>query len=96
MRITPLLAVIPATLAAPWIKVKRDDVIAGKYIVKLLGDVSTLAEDDLKKSISSAPDFEYSLPGFRGFAGTLSDQEVAQLQTSCRVRCSPCTTTNHM
>ncbi|KAJ4371403.1 hypothetical protein N0V83_004620 [Neocucurbitaria cava] len=85
MHITPLLALIPATLAALLIKVKRDEVIAGKYIVKLLGDVSTLAEDELKKSVSSAPDFEYSLPGFRGFAATLSDHEVAQLQTSSQV-----------
>lgn len=89
MRNTVLLALIPAALAAPLIKVRRDDVIAGKYIVKLLGDVSTLAENDLKKSIASAPDFEYSVPGFRGFAGTLSDKEVAKLQASSQVRRSP-------
>ncbi|CAO2655570.1 Nn.00g043730.m01.CDS01 [Neocucurbitaria sp. VM-36] len=85
MHISILLALIPAALAAPLVKVKRDDVITGKYIVKLVGDVSTLAEDELKKSITATPDFEYSLPGFRGFAGTLSDQEVAQLQASSQV-----------
>ncbi|KAF1845067.1 subtilisin-like protein [Cucurbitaria berberidis CBS 394.84] len=85
MYISPLLAFIPVALAAPLVNVKRDDIIAGKYIVKLKGDVSTFAEDQLKKSISTAPDFEYTLPGFRGWAGTLSDREVTQLKASSQV-----------
>ncbi|KAH7384572.1 peptidase S8/S53 domain-containing protein [Pyrenochaeta sp. MPI-SDFR-AT-0127] len=85
MHISVLVALLPAAIASPLAKAKRDDVIAGKYIVKLKGDVSTFAEDELKKSISTAPDFEYSLPGFRGFAGTLSDQELAELQVSSQV-----------
>ena len=83
---TLLLGLIPVALAAPFVNVKRDDVIEGKYIVKLVGDVSTFAENELKNSISAAPDHEYSLPGFRGFAGTLTDQELAKLQASNQVR----------
>lgn len=87
MHFSVLLALLPVALAAPLVKVKRDDVIEGKYIVKLVGDISTFAEDELKNSLTATPDHEYTLPGFRGFAGSLSDQEVAQLQASSQVRC---------
>lgn len=85
MHISVLFALLPAAIAAPLIKVKRDDVIPGKYIIKLKGDISTFAEDQLKNFISTTPDFEYSLPGFRGFAGSLSAEELAQLQASSQV-----------
>lgn len=90
MHISVLFALLPAAIAAPLIKVKRDDVIPGKYIIKLKGDISTFAEDQLKNFISTTPDFEYSLPGFRGFAGSLSAEELAQLQASSQVRFEGC------
>ena len=86
MRYSTILALVSVTIAAPLAQVKRDDVVPGKYIVKLKGDINTLANDELKASISATPDFEYSLPGFRGFASTLSDEELAKLQASNQVR----------
>lgn len=85
MRSSVLLALLPAAFAAPLVKAKRDDVIEGKYIIKLVGDISTFAEDELKNSLTSTPDHEYTIPGFRGFAGSLSSEEVAQLQASSQV-----------
>lgn len=85
MRYSALLALLPAAFAAPLVKVKRDDVIEGKFIVKLVGDISTFAETELKNSLASTPDHEYTIPGFRGFAGSLSSGEVAQLQASSQV-----------
>lgn len=82
MHFSALLTLLPLTLAAPLINVRRQDAIAGKYIVKYKGDMSTLAEDEIKSNLKDKPDFEYSLPGFRGFAGSLSDAELAQLKSS--------------
>ncbi|KAL7775283.1 hypothetical protein CFE70_006201 [Pyrenophora teres f. teres 0-1] len=59
-----------------------EDAIAGKWIVKMKGDVATLAEDDLTASISSQPDYRYAMSGFRGFSGTLTSEELSRLQTS--------------
>jgi cerevisin len=81
-----ILAVISCAFAAPVIRVGSPDAIAGKWIVKLKGDVTSLAEIDLKASISNKPNFEYSMSGFRGFAGTLSDEELTRLQASDHVR----------
>jgi cerevisin len=81
-----LLSLISCAFAAPVIRVSSPDAIAGKWIVKLKGDVTSLAEIDLKASITSKPDFEYSISGFRGFAGTLSDEELMRLQASDHVR----------
>lgn len=85
MYYSTLLALVSVTFAAPLAPVKRDDIIVGKYIVKLKGDITTSTDDELKASISTSPDFEYSLPGFRGFAGTLTNEELAQLQGSDQV-----------
>ncbi|KAF2690018.1 elastase-like serine protease [Lentithecium fluviatile CBS 122367] len=77
-----LLALLPAAFAAPLIKPRDSTLIAGKYIVKFKGEMHTSAIDEAKASLASAPDFEYSFGGFNGFAGTLSDDELAQLQAS--------------
>jgi hypothetical protein len=76
-----LLALLPAAFAAPLIK-PRAPLVAGKYIVKFKGEIHTTAIDEAKASLASAPDFEYSFGGFNGFAGTLSDEELAKLQAS--------------
>ena len=80
------LALLPAVFAAPLIKAKRADVIAGKYIVKLKGDMSTTSADDLKASVAATPDHEYSMSGFQGWAGSLTDDEVSRLQAEDQVR----------
>lgn len=89
MRCSTLLGLVAVTLAAPLSSTERDDIIAGKYIVKLKEDISTAANEALKASIANSPDFEYMLPGFRGFAGTLSEEEVAKLESSAQVSHQP-------
>lgn len=71
-----LLALLPAVFAAPLIKPRDATLIKDKYIVKFKGEVSAL--DDAKALIANTPDFEYSI--INGFAGTLSEEEVAKLQ----------------
>ncbi|EUC44497.1 hypothetical protein COCMIDRAFT_98093 [Bipolaris oryzae ATCC 44560] len=69
--------------ATPLVKVpRRSNAIANKWIVKLKDNVATMAVDGVKSALSTEPDYQYSMPGFRGFAGTLSDEEVALLQVS--------------
>lgn len=79
------LALLSGAFAAPLIKARKDDVIAGKYIVKLKGDVSTQSTDDLVSSIAATPDHTYSMDGFRGFASALTQDEVAKLQAADQV-----------
>ncbi|KAH7083071.1 subtilisin-like protease Pr1A [Paraphoma chrysanthemicola] len=55
--------------------------LSDKYIVKLKGDVHTYAEAQLKASLSSPPDHHFSMNGFRGFAGSLTADELARLET---------------
>jgi cerevisin len=86
MHTSALFTLISCAFAAPLIRIPSPDAIAGKWIVKLKGDVTALAENDLKASISSKPDFEYSMSGFRGFASTLSDEDLTRLQASNHVR----------
>ncbi|KAF2874489.1 alkaline serine protease P32 [Massariosphaeria phaeospora] len=76
-----LLALIPTALAAPLIIPRDETLIPGKYIVKFKGEVVTAAHDEAKALVDGTPDFEYSFGGFNGFAGTLSDEALAQLQT---------------
>jgi len=77
-----LLALLPTTFAAPLLRPRDATLIANKFIVKFKGEVHTTAFDEVKASLASKPDFEYSFGGFNGFAGTLSDAELAQLQAS--------------
>ena len=81
-----LLALLPAAFAAPLIIPRDDTLIPGKYIVKFKGELSTTAIDDVKASIAETPDFTYSFGGFNGFAGTLSEEELANLQANDAVR----------
>ncbi|KAI4645975.1 hypothetical protein J4E93_005554 [Alternaria ventricosa] len=46
------------------------------------GDVATQAHDDLMASVATKPDYEYAMPGFRGFAGSISEEELVRLQAS--------------
>ncbi|KAJ8118783.1 hypothetical protein OPT61_g310 [Boeremia exigua] len=86
MQFSIFVAFLSVALAAPLLNIEHTaTVIPDKYIVKLKYDeagVSTNADKALKQSLSVAPNYEYSYPGFRGFAGTLSATEIAMLQAS--------------
>ena len=86
MYVSLLFAIASIASAAPLLGVDRRNAIPGKWIVKMKGDIATFAADDMKATLSKKPDYDYSMPGFRGFAGTLSDEELAQLQASDQVR----------
>jgi cerevisin len=90
MRFIELLTFLSTTLAAPLLQVEQDAIVVpGQYIVKFKHDesaVSASAVQTLTQSLSAAPKFEYSLSGFHGFAGTLSDAELANFQSSEHVR----------
>ncbi|KAF9700553.1 hypothetical protein EKO04_001628 [Ascochyta lentis] len=86
MYFTWYLVCLPAAIAAPLLEVDRDaTLVQGHYIVKFKqdkGDVSTTA---LTESLSVTPRFEYSISGFHGFSGSLSDTEIVMLQASEQV-----------
>lgn len=81
---------LSVALAAPLLQVEEAaTVIPGQYIVKLKHNkavTATAAVESIKQSLSIAPKFNYALPEFQGFAGTLSAAEVAGLQASDLVR----------
>jgi cerevisin len=86
MYLPVVFALVSSVLTAPLTRIDGADAIAGKWIVKMKGDVTSQAEDDLRSSLSTRPDYEYAMPGFRGFAGSISDEELARLQASEHVR----------
>jgi hypothetical protein len=59
--------------------------INDRYIVKLKNHVVTYAADNLRASLENYPTHVYSEIGFHGFAGILSADEVAHLQSSDHV-----------
>lgn len=78
-----LLALAPAAvLAAPLIE--QANPIPGKYIVKFKSN-SFSALDSVKANLKNAPEHEYTIGSFSGFAGTLSTDELAKLQASSAV-----------
>ncbi|KAJ4359576.1 uncharacterized protein N0V89_000131 [Didymosphaeria variabile] len=78
-----LLALAPAAaLAAPLLQ--QRDALPGKYIVKMKSDtMSTMSS--MTADLANVPEHEYSFSGFTGFAGTLSDTELANLKASSAV-----------
>ena len=84
-----LLALISLAISAPLTRVDGEDGIAGRWIVKMKGDVATQAHDDLVASMSTKPDYAYAMPGFRGFAGIISEEELVRLQASEHVSYTP-------
>jgi hypothetical protein len=55
MHILLLITLLPVAIAGTLVKAKREDVIPGKYIVKLKGDGL------LSETISEKPDVEFSM-----------------------------------
>lgn len=87
---TPVfLALISLVVAAPLTRIDGADAIAGKWIVKMKGDVATQAHNNLMASMSTKPDHEYAMPGFRGFSGSISEEELVRLQASEHVSYTP-------
>lgn len=90
MRFINFTTFLSTALAAPLLQVEQDaTVVPGQYIIKFKHDgsaVSATAMQALTQSISKAPKFTYSFSGFQGFAGTLSDTELATLKASDYVR----------
>jgi cerevisin len=64
----------------------RSTLLTNKYIVKLKGDASTSSVDGLRASLQATSSHEYVMPGFRGFASTLTTEKVIRLQDSNQVR----------
>lgn len=61
---------------------------SNKYIIKLKSDVTTTAVADLKASLSGMQSHEYFMPDFRGFASTLTTEDLALLRDAdevCRI-----------
>lgn len=80
------VAFLSTTIAAPLIQVDRDtELVQGQYIIKFKQDVAAVSTLALMQSLSTPPKFKYSFTGFDGFAGSLSSDELAELQTSEQV-----------
>ncbi|KAM4054879.1 subtilase family protein [Hirsutella rhossiliensis] len=89
MKLSLILAILPAVLAAP--ATKRDEpaplliprgskqLIADKYIVKFKDSMSIAAVDKTVKALSNKADHVYTNT-FRGFAGQLSAKDVKALR----------------
>ncbi|KAL1591724.1 hypothetical protein SLS60_011723 [Paraconiothyrium brasiliense] len=74
-----LVALAPAAaLAAPLFE--QRNALPGKYIVKYKSD--TVSTSSIQANLANAPEHEYAFGGFTGFAGTLSDTELAKLKAS--------------
>ena len=90
MHLLTYLVFLSTTIAAPLLQAEpAATVVSGQYIVKIKQNEVSAAENGistLAQSLSIPPKFEYSLDGFRGFAGQLSDIELDKLQASEYVR----------
>jgi subtilisin family serine protease len=78
-----LLTLLPSAFAAPFLKPSDGSIIPGKFIVKLKGEMSASAIESVTATISKTPDHTYKV--FKGFAGSLSDEEVKKLQDNPNV-----------
>ncbi|KAI1147649.1 proteinase T-like protein [Nemania diffusa] len=90
MRSAFLLSLVPLALAAPSkraspapLHVPRstgNNLVEGKYIVKLYENVATDSIHRTMTSMAADADHIYDVPGFKGFAGALTAEEVETLQ----------------
>ncbi|KAI1204155.1 peptidase S8/S53 domain-containing protein [Annulohypoxylon truncatum] len=90
MRTTAALALLPLALAEPSkratpalvIKPRGAQLIDGKYIVKMKTNVDTDSLHSSIQAISSNADFVYNSNDFKGFASSLSAEELEALQNN--------------
>ncbi|KAI1444892.1 peptidase S8/S53 domain-containing protein [Annulohypoxylon stygium] len=91
MRTGTALALLPLALAAPpskrdapalVIKPRGAQLVDGKYIVKMKGSVNTESLHSSIQAISSDADFIYNNNDFKGFASSLSAEELEALRNN--------------
>lgn len=87
MRLSVLLSVLPAVLAAPATEVSSDAAplyrlehkIPGKYIIKLKDGVRATAESSAVKILGSEPELTYNHV-FKGFAAGMDDKTLKEMR----------------
>ncbi|VUC20898.1 unnamed protein product [Clonostachys rosea] len=88
MRLSVLLAILPAVLAAPATRSvpaplvrlnQRADVVANKYIVKFKDNSALASLDSALSTISVAPEYTFEHV-FKGFSGELSQEALEALR----------------
>ncbi|KAI2636602.1 peptidase S8/S53 domain-containing protein [Hypomontagnella submonticulosa] len=90
MRTTTALALLPLALAAPSkravpapvIKPRGAQLVEGKYIVKMKAEANAESIQSSIQSVSSDADFVYNSNKFKGFASSLSAEELEALQNN--------------
>ncbi|KAL7626040.1 hypothetical protein AAE478_002810 [Parahypoxylon ruwenzoriense] len=90
MHTATLLTLLPLALAAPSkrdapapvLKPRGAQVIEGKYIVKMKADAKPESVQTSIQAVSSDADFVYNSNKFKGFAGSLSAEELEALQNN--------------
>ncbi|KAI1477367.1 subtilisin-like protein [Daldinia eschscholtzii] len=93
MRTTTALAFLPLALAAPSkraspapvIKPRGAQLVDGKYIVKMKADVKPESIQTSIQSVASDADFVYNSNKFKGFASSLSEEELEALKNNADV-----------
>lgn len=92
MRFSALLALVPLALAAPSQRSSPaplhvpagagSNLIKGKYIVKMYNNAATDSIQRTVSAITANADHVYTAPGFKGFAGALTNAEIKALQSN--------------
>ncbi|KAI6085494.1 peptidase S8/S53 domain-containing protein [Hypoxylon rubiginosum] len=90
MRTATALALLPLALAAPSkratpapvIKPRGAQLVDGKYIVKMKAEANADSVQSSIQSVSSDADFVYNSSKFKGFAGSLSAEELEDLKNN--------------
>ncbi|KAI1075303.1 peptidase S8/S53 domain-containing protein [Whalleya microplaca] len=94
MRTAALLSLLPLVLAAPSakraqpapvIKPRAAQLIDGKYIVKMKADAQAGSLESSIKAVTSDADFVYNSNSFKGFASSLTADELESLQNDPNV-----------
>ncbi|KAH4131424.1 hypothetical protein HBI18_031740 [Parastagonospora nodorum] len=82
-----ILSALVSLGASHSIKFKTTESVsdAGSYIVKLRADATTSAVDSLRASLQATASHEYAMPGFRGFANSLTAEEATRLKNSNQI-----------
>ncbi|KXJ96263.1 subtilisin-like serine protease precursor [Microdochium bolleyi] len=83
--VLPLVAAAPARRAtpAPLLRPRGDaPIIEGKYIVKMADKVGIAAVDEAMTQFQADAEHVYNAPGFKGFSGALSPEELENLRNN--------------
>ncbi|KAI5859626.1 subtilisin-like protein [Durotheca rogersii] len=82
LSLLPLAFAAPAKRAtpAPLLKPRTTQLVEGKYIVKLYDNAAVSALDDTMGIFKADADHVYNVEGFKGFASTLTAEDLEKLQ----------------